>query len=71
MVNFEHTSLNAFDLSEADTLNQHLLRQIPVEKWALLKCSFHPSFNFYQCHWNTVERWQSLNTLNIHQFSQL
>jgi hypothetical protein len=57
---FERALLNAFDSADAEPLSEQVLQQVPLENWPHLSFEFHPGLSFYQCHWNSVESWQSL-----------
>ena len=57
---FERALLNAFDAADAQSITVVDLQKVPPENWPLMKLRFHPSMQFFETQWNTVETWQAI-----------
>jgi hypothetical protein len=61
MARFEWALRKGFDAENTETLTLEALQKIPVEEWAALQFTFHPSVSRLDLAWNTPQLWSAID----------
>ncbi|UTW45216.1 putative DNA-binding domain-containing protein [bacterium SCSIO 12696] len=57
---FERLLMDVFDAPEANRASLEQLQQLAPEQWPQMQLRLHPSVQFFNARWNSVESWQRL-----------
>lgn len=57
---FEGLLLDSFDAPDRQRLGFSTVQALPAEQWPTMYLRLHPSVQFFQAHWNSVESWQAI-----------
>jgi hypothetical protein len=60
LARWEWLMTGVFDAADATAIGHEALGQIPPERWAQLRFTWHPSVQRLDLHWNVPQLWQAL-----------